>query len=187
MNRTFVSVFLAAAAVAASASLSSFSNGLYSPQYPRMLPSCGSCHNAQPGSTAGFQPISIDLAPAELSVTPGQSCRWHCRRPAANRVDVRWLCLRRDRRCVQRWHRLAHPRARRRNLAQQLDDAIVDLRLHRACESGRRRDHRGRQYRQRQLHPRLRRLVGVPRVRRSSDGRHPGAHVRQRDRRAAVR
>jgi hypothetical protein len=64
---------LAAGGLAASAALSSFSSGLYSQSYPRSLPSCGSCHNAQPGSTQGLPELRVTLAPGARSLAAGQA------------------------------------------------------------------------------------------------------------------
>lgn len=73
MRTPTLCVLAAIAAAAAASTLSSFSTGLYSPQDPRVMPSCGSCHNAQPGASGGFPTMHVSLLPSARSLTPAQT------------------------------------------------------------------------------------------------------------------
>jgi hypothetical protein len=59
--------------IAFSASLASFSSGIYSSSYARSLPSCGGCHNAQPGSTQGLPELRVSLVPTARSLIASQA------------------------------------------------------------------------------------------------------------------
>lgn len=73
MKNSALYALAAVGVVVAASSLSSFSTGLYGQQYPRTAPSCGSCHNGQPGASAGFPTLHVALLPDARSLTPGQS------------------------------------------------------------------------------------------------------------------
>jgi hypothetical protein len=69
----FLCALAAGGLLAFTATLSSFSSGLYSSSLPRSLPSCGSCHNALPGSTAGLPELRVTLAPSARSLAASQA------------------------------------------------------------------------------------------------------------------
>lgn len=53
--------------------LPSRSRGIYNPGIARSAPACGACHRSTPGAAAGVPRIQVQLRPATLSPSAGQS------------------------------------------------------------------------------------------------------------------
>ncbi len=55
--------------------LPSSSAGIYFPRLTQTAPSCGTCHNPNPGAATGFPRIRVTLLPTDRVLTAGQSIR----------------------------------------------------------------------------------------------------------------